>query len=91
MTEEKKTQRLVTVGRTFSGWILTLAGVLAASGIAGAIAVSAGYGQRIARVETQVEELRRVTEKIDKELDKIQLRGDRMEAKIDELLKRGPK
>jgi len=92
MSDTKKpTQRMTIVGVTFGRWMLTLMGVLTASGVAASISVVTNYGQRITRVETQIEDVKSGLEKMDKRLDKIDLRQDRLEQKMDEMLRRLPK
>jgi uncharacterized membrane protein len=83
-TQNKKTKRITIVGTSFSRWIVALCGVLAASGVMAAIATTQSYGQRITKVETQIEAVQHTIDKVDRRMERI-------ESKLDELLKRGGK
>lgn len=84
VSSNKKTKRITVVGVAFSRWIIGLCGVLAASGVMAAIATTQSYGQRITKVETQIEAVQSTIDKVDRRMERI-------ESKLDELLKRGPK
>ena len=86
MTDDsrKKTQRITVVGVTFSRWVIALCGVLAASGVMAAIATTQNYGQRITKVENQIEAVQSNIDKVDRHMERI-------EAKLDKIINRGGK